>query len=246
VVHLRLYPIIYLPAMLLYLLPPIPKNPLELLCIKYIKDSFHDKHFNRLLTFLFTFCTTLLLLTLISYAFEGHSFLQESIYHHFGRQDHRHNFSAYYFMYYLQKSDMNNSFDTTITSTLLPFTLQIFLLLSISIKFSQHQLPLCLLLLTLVFVTWNKVITAQYFLWYISLLPLALSTNSLLQNKRILITTTGFWMTSIAYWLYRAYWLEIHGENEYRAVWIASLLCLFTHCIFIMVIAYAGKNKNNA
>lgn len=46
-----------------------------------------------------------------------------------------------------------------------------------------RQLPCCLMLQTLVFVAFNKVCTAQYFVWYLSLLPLALPSLNISQHR---------------------------------------------------------------
>ena len=50
------------------------------------------------------------------------------------------------------------------------------------------QVNFCLFSLTLVFVTFNKVVTAQYFLWYFSLLPLVLPGLKLSAKELVRLT----------------------------------------------------------
>jgi phosphatidylinositol glycan class M len=84
-------------------------------------------------------------------------------------QDIRHNFSVYFYLLYLTVADDDMGLN------LLTFLPQILLLLLLSYKFSNiYEVNFCLFCQTLVFVTFNKVVTAQYFLWYFSLLPLIL------------------------------------------------------------------------
>ena len=58
---------------------------------------------------------------------------------------------------------------------LITFLPQVILLLVIALRLNRlHDVNFSLFCQTLVFVTFNKVVTAQYFLWYFSLLPLVL------------------------------------------------------------------------
>ena len=77
--------------------------------------------------------------------------------------------SVYFYMLYLtvEYDDLGLN--------LLTFLPQVILLLVIALRFSRiHDVNFAMFCQTLVFVTFNKVVTAQYFLWYFSLLPLVL------------------------------------------------------------------------
>ena len=75
------------------------------------------------------------------------------------------------------------------------------------------------------FVTFNKVCTSQYFIWYLSLLPLAMLRLKLVhQSRKLLIALCGVWIGSQALWLASAYALEIRGVNTYLVTWTCSLV----------------------
>lgn len=71
---------------------------------------------------------------------------------------------------------------------------------------SRH-LDLCWLLTTLAFVAFNKVSTAQYFVWYFGLLPLVWP-NMRWDRWRVLAGAGAFWLLTQVNWLLWAYLLE--------------------------------------
>jgi hypothetical protein len=85
-----------------------------------------------------------------------------------------------------------------------------------------RDLPAALLLQTLAFVAFNKVCTVQYFVWYLSLLPLV--APFLLRPYRRLVTLAVVWLASLGIWLGTAYMLEFGGQPVFGVVWVASLL----------------------
>jgi phosphatidylinositol glycan class M len=190
---------------------------------------------------------TFVLLSLALYAVYSFPFLYHTYLYHITRTDHRHNFSPYFYHLYLLSSsasspqvehtlvgDGDGSLVSTLASSLLAssraigllaFLPQVVLLLSFSFRYAlsgaARDLALCLFLQTFTFVSFLKVCTSQYFIWYFSLLPLALyrSSMSLLQ----LVFLFALWMGTQAMWLSNAYYLEFEGENTFSAIWLASL-----------------------
>ncbi|CAI5505679.1 unnamed protein product, partial [Closterium sp. Naga37s-1] len=73
---------------------------------------------------------------------------------------------------------MTNQGAPSVTDRILSFLPQLLLQLTFSKKF-YHDLPFCLFAQTFAFVAFNKVITSQYFVWFLFLLPLILPFTSL-------------------------------------------------------------------
>ena len=154
-------------------------------------------------------------LTAIMYRWYGYDFLHQAYFYHLTRRDHRHNFSPYFLMLYL-------TFDSeySIVLGLMTFLPQVLLLVVIS--FTQYRrLALCCFLQTVVFVIFNKVSTAQYFLWYLCLLPLILPNSTL--RTRAWVRLGAVWILSQAGWLASAYFLEFEGYPSYLCIGVAGL-----------------------
>ena len=67
-----------------------------------------------------------------------------------------------------------------------------------------------------------QVVTAQYFVWYFCLLPLAIPSSTLQFRTSLVLVT--LWVGSQLHWLGWAYWLEFEGKNVLLRLWGASLL----------------------
>ena len=74
------------------------------------------------------------------------------------------------------------------------------------------DLPFCLFAQTFVFVAYNKVVTSQYFIWYLSLLPLIVPNLKL--TKYEAVTSLLLWGFTQASWLLPAYFLEFKGTHQ--------------------------------
>ncbi|KAL4805318.1 PIG-M-domain-containing protein [Aspergillus unguis] len=164
----------------------------------------------------------------------GFPFLQHTYFHHLTRIDHRHNFSPYSTLLYLTAatattSDVTNPAGTgqgpTGSFESLAFIPQLLLsVVIIPLVLGKKDLPGTMLAQTFAFVTFNKVCTSQYFLWYLIFLPFYLPTSSLLQNPRLGITVAALWVLGQAAWLQQGYLLEFLGLSSFvPGLFLASL-----------------------
>lgn len=127
------------------------------------------------------------------------------------RKDNRHNFSPYFYFIYL-------SFESITPSQSGLMFLPQFLLVVLAGTRYYRDLPFALLIQTMAFVTFNKVCTAQYFVWWLALLPIALQ-NSKLTNKKIMMLL-ALWLILEVQWNIGAYYLEIQGVNTFVLIFI--------------------------
>ena len=133
------------------------------------------------------------------------------------------------------------------------FIFQIALLATTSLSLAAYDvLPVSLLVQTMIFVTFNKVITAQYFSWYACLLPvsapfLLLLTPQKLQESAessrsrggyLIICSVVLWLFCAGLWLFNAHKLEFVGEQNFVAVWICSIALRFVNVLVILVVLY--------
>ena len=198
-VHFKIYPIIY--SFVLYFWIDMDYNMLaKQQPFKAIvsKKGFFTK--DRLL-FTGVSAGTFIGLTYLFYVIYGYEFLYEAYLYHFIRKDHRHNNSIYFYLIY-QLFDAPNS--TTIA--ILTFLPQ-WLTLIVAGLFFYYDLWFCLLLQTWSFVIFNKVMTAQYYLWYLLLMPIVGVNNDLtMERKCLLLIWALFWAFGQINW-------GIHANN---------------------------------
>ncbi|KAF8448287.1 PIG-M-domain-containing protein [Terfezia claveryi] len=153
-------------------------------------------------------------LNLWMYTLYGPSFVSHTYTYHLSRLDHRHNFSPYHTLLYLVSGNPPHTQSTPWTT--LPFLPQILLsAILIPLPFSKHDLPTTLFAQTFAFVTFNKVCTSQYFMWYLVLLPFYLPRSTFVRNKKIGVVALGLWVMAQAAWLGIAYKLEFEGVQAF-------------------------------
>jgi phosphatidylinositol glycan class M len=198
-VHFRIYPIIYALSFYLY--------------IDRFRNSFFTK--NRILFTLISGGVFLILIG-VFYAIYGYEFLYETYLYHFLRKDNRHNFSMYFYLLYLTY-DMQASL-----YGLIAFVPQWGLILLSSFYLAKNKLPLSLLVQTMIFVIFNKVCTAQYFIWYVGLMPIVLPKCQIGAKKGGIMLAA--WIATEAHWLFWGYMLEFQGQQVFLQLWGASVL----------------------
>jgi phosphatidylinositol glycan class M len=240
-VHFKIYPIIYAPSLFLYLIYK-----------EYVKDTsqplepiqFYQRIFHRIIStikmvFNYLFTKVALSFVIISsgvfftflgifYKIIGYKFLYEYLLYHLVRKDHRHNYSIFYYTIYLT---YDNDFSKYLS--LITFLPQMILILTVTL-FLYKDINLCLIVLTMIFVHFNKVITAQYFIWYLSLIPLIIHRNILFnrRNKKAIIMFC-IWMFFELIWNTFSHKLEYEGKNYFLQMWIVNISFFLTSCLFI-------------
>ena len=247
-VHFKIYPIIYAPAIYLYLINKIynKNNNKNINKNSYLKNFIQKinfpifliiKNFFKYYSLIYILISSLtfLFLLLIFYYLIGYKFLYEYLLYHIIRKDHRHNYSMFYYLIYLTYNSKLSKFLSLITF----FPQIILILLTTLLKY--ENINLCLILLTMIFVVFNKVITAQYFIWYLCLMPLIIDRNLLFNEKKKKgIFLAGIWMFFEAIWNNFSHLLEFNGKNKFIEMWLIDVCFFLVNCIIIKEI-----NVNN-
>lgn len=161
----------------------------------------------------------------------GHPFLYEAYLYHLHRLDHRHNFSPYFYLTYLTYPSLSQHdqppppalWRKVLRSPLTSFVPQMMLCIFTGLLFGRREEDLVFtwFVQTVVFVLFNKVCTSQYFLWYLTLVPLLIPRLSM--SRWHASICLGLWVLAQAVWLSDAYRLEFLGENVFRSLWLKSL-----------------------
>lgn len=155
------------------------------------------------------------------YYMYGFPFLQHTYLHHVTRIDHRHNFSPYNIFLYLSSSTPNSSGNHLESLAFFPQLLVSAVLLPLLL--AKKDLPSTMLAQTFTFVTFNKVCTSQYFLWYTVFLPFYFPTSSFLRCKWLGISAGILWVATQVLWLQQGFQLEFLGRSTFTpALWLAS------------------------
>ncbi|KAI9650523.1 GPI mannosyltransferase 1 [Ciborinia camelliae] len=189
------------------------------------------------IVFVGTSFVTFMGLNILMYSIYDYPFLQHTYLHHLTRIDHRHNFSPYNTLLYLRSAIPSPSPIPLESLAFIPQLLLSTVLLPLTL--SKHDLPTTMLAQTFAFVTFNKVVTSQYFLWYTCLLPLYLSTPlcTLITSPRTGILAALLWVATQALWLHQAYGLEFLGQSNFvPGLFVASLLFFATNVWILGII----------
>jgi phosphatidylinositol glycan class M len=215
-VHIRVFPIIYGFPLMVHLggSPSsifTPKKGLKrLLALNLDKGLFSVSA-----------AVTCLTLCLVFYLRDGQRYLDESIFYHFGRFDLAHNFSPWFFLFRCV-----GHLQTRKVLSLVAFLPQLVCCVYFGVV-RKSSLPYALFMVTLSFVALNKVVTAQYFAWYLVLAPLIYSSLAITPSLKRAIYS---WAFSQLNWLFWAYLYEFeHVESALVPVFISSVLFVVTN-----------------
>ncbi|KAH3664109.1 hypothetical protein OGAPHI_004823 [Ogataea philodendri] len=225
-VHLKIYPIIYIPAILLSIDPSQP-----------FYQPFTKKRWIFVLTTLLGFTS----LTGLMYYVYGDEFLQEAYFYHLTRLDHRHNFSVYNLTLYLSSYKGSSSLPFLQQHGLrierLAFLPQLGLsMVLIPLKLATVNLIGCFFIQTFVFIMFNKVITSQYFIWFMCFLPIYTANSTIKPTRAAWLI--GAWVISQGLWLWNGYQLEFLGKPDIFTNGIWSSSCLFFVCNSILAVNF--------
>ncbi|GLT64957.1 hypothetical protein SLA2020_374160 [Shorea laevis] len=251
VVHFRIYPIIYALPIVIVLDPHFFRSGLRpILChwtSAQAKDSQIDSEvidchdmwtaFKSIFTrerimFGLVSGSVFFLCTGLFFYLYGWEFLHEVLLYHLTRTDPRHNFSIYFYHIYLHYEHELSVLEKLI-SFLPQFIVQLVLISSLA-----KDLIFCFFVQTVAFVAFNKVITAQYFVWFFCLFPLVLPWSTM-KLKWEGLSCILLWMGAQTHWLMWGYLLEFGGKNVFLQLWVASLIFMAANTfVLIMTIRH--------
>jgi phosphatidylinositol glycan class M len=226
-IHFRLYPIFFSLAYYLYLSEK--KNEISGL-YSFVRTVLQPNRKQILLVL--SVLKVLIFSTGIFFLLYKFEFLYESIFYHFLRKDTRHNFSLYFYLQYL-----NSEQHITILEKLLTFAPQLLIIVLISINFCKcrQTLLFALFLISFIMVTYNPVVTSQYFVWFLSLLPLSLNNLKNLSIKKIFLLSV-MWFLGQGGWLMFAYFLEFKGYNTFDFIFFQSVIFFLINISIVHVL----------
>ncbi|KAJ2708029.1 GPI mannosyltransferase 1 [Coemansia spiralis] len=220
-VHLKLYPAIYAVPLLCVLdqaalgSGPTPRQTAR----GYLSALFNVHR----ITFAAVSGATFLGLTAAMYGMYGSEFLDETYLYHITRRDHRHNYSAWFLPMYLTFASPKS-----VAMGLLTFLPQAVTVAVLGLAFGR-DLYFAAFVQTFAFVAYNKVCTAQYFMWYICLLPVVWP-HSAIRLVPMGLLLVAAWLGPQALYLQQAYRLEFLGENSFVPLWAAGAIIFAANC----------------
>lgn len=233
VIHFKLYPVIYVPSFYFYLTKS-----------RKLLKAFRPnvKKFKFFVSALIGFSVP----TYCSYAAYGQLYLDEAWLYHLQRKDPQHNFSPYFYVYHLVKEPAKQKM-----FAYLAFIPQVLFVVGLAFCYclgSKHKtqdMIFAAFAQTMAFVTLNKVITSQYFLWYLCLLP-PIMQNIRLSAKQWLFVLV-VWLLSQGQWLLPAYLFEFQHWNCLSWVWMSSILFLVINIsiLLYLMVKYESIGPSN-
>lgn len=164
-------------------------------------------------------------LTIFFYLLYGYKFLYETYIYHLARSDSRHNFSLYFYLQYLTAGVKSIGMWQKILIALPKIVL--LLVLSVRYGLNRYTLNFSVLIQTFIIVIYNTVLTSQYFIWILSVLPACIWQMNINIRKSVSLFT--LWFAAQIAWLLPAYFLEFQGHNTFFLIWLQSVSLFCAH-----------------
>ncbi|KAG9249121.1 GPI mannosyltransferase [Calycina marina] len=247
-VHLKIYPFIYAPS-IIWWLDDENLSPGRNEKVQKVQEGDLVSKANAFVNVARVKITVVSLATFMGlntamYVKYGWPFIQHTFLHHVTRIDHRHNFSPYNTLLYLNSS-ISGSSPFCIES--LAFIPQLLLsAIVLPLLLAKKDLPSTMLAQTFAFVSFNKVCTSQYFLWYMVFLPFYLPTSSLLQRPYLGISAGVLWVATQGLWLQQGFNLEFLGQSTFvPGLWVSSLMFFLTNMWLLGIIVSDVGSKTS-
>ncbi|SCU97360.1 LANO_0E15830g1_1 [Lachancea nothofagi CBS 11611] len=161
------------------------------------------------------------------YRIYGYEFLEHAYFYHMYRTDHRHNFSIFHMLLYFESAFSAKSLGAQLA--FLPQAIVTMGVVPLVLRDQSFQNLLSVLFVqTYAFVTFNKVCTSQYFIWYLIFLPFYLARTKISKTRGLLMATA--WIVTQALWLSQGYLLEFQGRNVFfPGLFFSSVLFFLTN-----------------
>jgi phosphatidylinositol glycan class M len=189
-------------------------------------------------------------LTGAAWALYGDRCIHDAYLYHFGRTDPRHNFSPYFYALYLTDGGGGGGSGGLASAQslgLAAFVPQLAVVLAAGFLL-YRDLPLAMTVQAIAFVAFNKVCTAQYFLWWQGLVPVAAASlfaaSDPAQSGRV--SWLWWWMIMASWfggqvnWLLWASELEEAGRAVFLPLWGAGIVFLACNTL-LMLWLVAGR-----
>ncbi|CCF58345.1 hypothetical protein KAFR_0E01910 [Kazachstania africana CBS 2517] len=221
-IHLKIYPIIFALPITVYLYRTRKRATVKIFLV-------------GLMTLL-----TIVALTLVMYNKYGYQFLDQTYLYHLYRSDHRHNFSIWNLLLYYDSAGTTDSMIAKFA--FLPQLIVVTLIGAYSlwlpnntVTTSQTNFEMLINVIFLqifAFVTFNKVITSQYFIWFLNFIPIIVQNTTISPLRWAIIIAT--WFVTQALWLSNGYKLEFLGQNVFYPGLFLGNVCFFMGNVWIL------------
>ncbi|KAG7295188.1 hypothetical protein JYU34_022157 [Plutella xylostella] len=213
-IHLRIYPIVF--SLPMYLSLGEYNFDRNITFRDYVQSLLPNE---RQLTLTVACITTLGSLTHEMYSLYGYDFLFETYIYHIFRKDTRHNFSVLFYYSYLTAGNVNVD---PVKICIQTFEMIILGGLSLVFGTSPKTLHFCLFCQAVVLVAYNSVLTSQYFIWFLSLLPLVVHNLRIKPPRAVLFSI--IWFLAQGAWLFYAYLVEFKSREVFIMIWLKGIV----------------------